>query len=100
MIAAIDYYGIAAVIAAVTGLLAAVFGFLQRKPVSETHAAVQLSNGKSLGEVVETVAQGVEDAATAAQVVKETLANVTPETPAAVAIIPAPETPPEASKSA
>lgn len=100
MLAAIDYYGIAAVIAAIAGLLTSALAFLQRKPVAETHAAVQTANGKSLGEVVETVAQGVEDAANAAQVVKDTLAKSTPGTPAAVAIIPAPETPPEASKSA
>lgn len=52
MIAAIDYYGIAAVIAAITGLVTSVGAVLIHRTTSDTQTKLKTGNGKTPGEIL------------------------------------------------
>lgn len=57
MLGSVDYVGIAAVIAAFTGLLGTIFGFLTHRAATDTNTKVTGQNGVSIAQTVEATAE-------------------------------------------
>lgn len=87
MIGTIDYYGLAAVIAAITGLITAIGGVVLggaiHRTSTDTNAKVTTSNGHTLGEITEQVDKKTDALTSAAGIDPAALTDTPPPSPPA-----------------